>query len=331
MTTATPATPATPAPATAPVVQPAAGTPPAAPAVTPAATPPAAGTPPAPGTPPATPPSTGIEGIGEAPAAGATGDFPDNWRELLAGGDAKKLDTLKRYTSPTAFNDAYFALRQKMSSGDFKTVLKEGSTAEETAAWRKDNGIPDAPTGYDVKLSDGLVLGEQDKAIADAYKPVAHQLNLTPAQYNAGVEFLLQQQQQAEGDQHTADMTKWKETENSLRAEWGKEYDLTQKTTVGYLDTILGEDGRKAFLAARMPDGTKLGGNGQIVRALAQIARENIGGVYIPPGTDGSSLPGIEQEMAGIEKRMGTTSYTDADRTRWMELSQIKTKIAPAA
>src|SRR5690349_11821180 len=78
-----------------------------------------------------------------------TGPWGDDWREKLANGDDKKLKALGRFASPEALWAAQEEAQRKISEG-LKPKAKPGekATAEEWAAWRKDNNIPEAVDDY---------------------------------------------------------------------------------------------------------------------------------------------------------------------------------------
>src|SRR5262245_15852958 len=71
---------------------------------------------------------------GDTPALPPAGGWPDDWREKMAEGDQRFLDTLKRYASPTALRDAFKEQRRLISSGQLRKPLPENATAEQLAA-----------------------------------------------------------------------------------------------------------------------------------------------------------------------------------------------------
>src|SRR3990167_7724399 len=83
-------------------------------------------------------------------AATAKATWPEDWVSRLAKGDEKRINDFKKFQSPEAFADSYVALRSRMDSGEVRTALPKEPKPEELAAWRKENGIPDAPDKYDL-------------------------------------------------------------------------------------------------------------------------------------------------------------------------------------
>lgn len=65
---------------------------------------------------------------------------------------------------------------------------------EEVADWRKSNGIPDAPEGYDIPKIAGYTWSEADEPMIGSFKGVAHGLGLNQAQVNALVDWQIKHQ-----------------------------------------------------------------------------------------------------------------------------------------
>ena len=92
---------------------------------------------------------------------------PNHWNDVPTYD--KKLKKLGRYASPQAALDALFNAQARISSGELKAPLKEDATPEEKAAWRAENNIPETPDKYELKLSDGLIVGDADKPLVDDF------------------------------------------------------------------------------------------------------------------------------------------------------------------
>ena len=88
----------------------------------------------------------------ERPDPTPTAKWPDDWREQLAAGDEGLLKQLKRYASPANYAKAGFEAQQRLRAGQAKEPLPENPTPEQITAWRKDNGIPEAPDGYKIEV-----------------------------------------------------------------------------------------------------------------------------------------------------------------------------------
>ena len=336
-------TPAAPAPQV-PAPEPAAPAPaPVAPAPTPVAPSPAPIAPspapvpapaPAPSPAPAKPKSLAETTEEDDKPVAAPADFPEDWREKLAGDDKKMLDTLKRYASPKAFNDAYFALRLKLSSGDYAKKITAESTPEEIAEWRKENGIPEKPEDYDTALPDGLVIGEQDRPMVNEFLTSMHAANAKPEAVKAALSTYYKLVEQQMADAEDRNETKKTQTEDALRNEWGADYRRNVNLMGGLLDTM-GNDAKQSLLVARDADGTLLLNNPAVVKALVHVAREVNPVATVVPGSGANAIASIDEEIKGFEKRMreDRSGYfkDEAAQARHRELIAAKEKMSKRA
>lgn len=270
------AAPATPAPAAPPA--PAGGVPDPAPSPAPAA-----------GDPPAD------------PAAGST--WPEDWRQQYST-DPKIVKQLERYATPKAALDALFAARAKISSGELKTALKPDATAEEQAAWRADNGIPESPDKYELSLPDGLVIGDADKPMVDEFLATAHESNMHPSQVNKALGWYFAKQEEAREAQEARDADKRIACVDALREDFGPEYKKDVKIAMAVLDSA--PPGIKdSFLAGRLADGTRLGDSPEVIRWLNTVSRELNPIGTVVPGSGTNAAQAVESEINGLKKMMG--------------------------
>ena len=234
-------------------------------------------------------------------------DWRDDWREKMAGGDAKELTRLQRFKSPVDVNNSRRELERKMSSGEVKAKLAEGATDEQVAAWRKDNGIPEKPDGYLEKLTKGLVIGDADKPVVDAFLGRVHGKNADPAVVADVLDWYYEQQAQAVASQSETDAEYRSASTAALGAEWGGEFERNIKSIKAFLDAAPPtEDGvplKSLLMDARLGDGTRLGDNPAALRWLAGLAAEaNPAGFVAPNG--GSQTDALQTEMDGMKTRM---------------------------
>lgn len=246
----------------------------------------------------------GTEGNEPAPTA----KWPDDWREQLAGGDEAFLKQLKRYASPANYAKAGFEAQQRIRSGAAKEPLPENASPEQLTAWRKENGIPEAPDGYKIEPGDGLVFGEADKPMLQAFAKFAHERNWTPQQVNQGAAFVAQlgEQQRAAMDQQ--DRAFRGEAQDTLQQEWGREFRPNLQNLRNMVDRY-GEPGvADALMGARGADGKLIGDNPAFLRLMNTLAREiNPLGTVVPAGTqDGGKA--ASEELAALRAEMGDHS-----------------------
>ena len=237
-------------------------------------------------------------------------DWREDWRDKMAGGDEKELKRLQRFKSPVDVYKSARELEKKMSSGDIKAKLPDGATDDQTAAWRKENGIPDTPDGYLAKLPSGLVIGEADKPMIDGFMSRMHGKNVAPEVVAEAVDWYYAQQSEALAAQATSDKAYRVATEDALRAEWGGEFRGNINAAMALLDAApAAEDGtpfKTLMFGARLSDGTPLGNHPAALKWLTQMAGEINPSGFVSPGSDGSQLQSVKEEIAKIEKDMRT-------------------------
>lgn len=237
---------------------------------------------------------------GEPPA----NDPPaDDWRTRLSGGDDKLLGYLGRYQSEKAFVEA---AKKDRDAARSKTAIKlpDNPTDEELAAYRKENGIPDAPDGYMQSLPEGLVVGDADKPYVDQFLAKMHATNAPPAIANAALETyygIVEEQQAALNDAANAAKNESIET---LREEWGADYKRNLNVMHGYLDTLPAEVA-DAFRSGKDANGVPLGYNSAVLKWLTAQAMEANPVATVVPGAGANQASAIADEIANLEKMMG--------------------------
>lgn len=285
---------------------------------------------------------------GDPPAAGdepkpLENTFPDNWREQLATDDKgnvdeKLLKNLKRFNSPKDLNVSYQALQQKVSSGEYKKPLDKDATPEQVAAFRKENGIPEKPEGYLSELPEGLVFGENDKAVLDPFLKDMHEKNVHPAAVQSALN-AYQQARQAQTEAIQArDVEIAKDTEDALRLKWGADYRGNMTAVNAFLDSNFPAEMKDALMNARLGDNdtTPLLHHPAVLESFANLGRllnpqPSMGG----RGMD--TLESINDQIAKYESQMGdkNSSYwkNQKDQDHYLELLRVKErmdKVKPA-
>ena len=257
----------------------------------------------------------------------------DGWREAYvarmkenaaksgdkAFDEGKLLGRLQRYGSFDAALDALIGVQNKISAGELKALqtFPAKGTEEQQAAWRKSQGLPEKPDGYEIKLPDGVALGEQDQPFVDSFKAVAHGAHMTPGQVNAAVAWYLNTVQEQEAARHEADLEVRDRVEDELRAEWAGDY----RKNKALIETFLDQGGagvKEAFLNARLADGTPLASDPSVLRFLVDRAREVIdAATVVPPGDAASMGKSIEDEIRQIAAWMGAPRGSEEYKKYW--------------
>jgi hypothetical protein len=266
-------------------------------------------TPPA-GDPPATPPSTPPPGTvieGKAPEGGdppAEG-WGNDWRQKYAGEDEKLLKRLERYASPKAAIDALLEAQKKISAGEVVKPLAKDATPEQVNEWRKANGVPEKPDAYFDKLPDGLVLGEEDKPIFASFAETMLEKNVPTEVMHEVVRWYQKFTDDQAANLADVENSSKAAVEDALREEWGADYRANLNMVNALLDSAP-KGVKDSVLGARMPDGTPLGNDANLVRWLAATARELNPAATLVPGTGMTATRGIEDRIAEIDKVMRT-------------------------
>lgn len=227
---------------------------------------------------------------------------PGTWQEKLAGGDARELKRLMRFTTEADAFKAFRELESRVSTGELKMPLPEKPTEAQLSAWRKENGIPDKPDGYKIELSSGRVVGDDDKPVVDAIISKMHNVNATPAQINTMVDTYYEQQEAATTALGEWDATQKQNCDDTLRNVWGPDYRANQNVVANLTGTF-GEGIAEHLSSARsMVDGTLLIHNPGFMNELARIGREINPIATIAGSSDASFNP--KTELAAIRTMM---------------------------
>lgn len=255
--------------------------------------------------------------------------FPDNWRELLAGGDAKEVNRLGRLADPTALYKAYRELETKVSTGQVKFPLPENATQEQISQYRKDNGIPEKASDYELSLADGVVIGEADEPVLSHVLEVAHANNVSPKVVNELVnEMLIARQEQAAAQIEAQKVVRF-QNEEALRAKWGNNF-LPNTMAVKNLLKGAGELGEQ-LMTARLPDGSLLGNNAQAIEWLAGLALELNPAGTVVPGSMGNQAEAIDDELKKydelMKKNIQAWHKNPEAKARQRELLDAKSKL----
>lgn len=258
--------------------------------------------------------------VENSPEKGDTGkgpvipDWPDDWRDKLAKGDAKARKRLDRFQSPADVMKSWQALEQKMSSGDVKATLPDDASEDQIAAYRKDNGIPETPDGYLESLPDGLVIGDEDKEQVKSYIERVHGKNADPAVVAESLAWYNDLKENAIAAQSEADKVAKQKNEDALRVEWGGEFRSNINSIMSFLDTApSADDGtplKDLMLGARLADGTHMGNHPAMLKWLAQMASDANPAGFVSPGVGLSQVDSVEAEISTIEKTMRTDRNT---------------------
>ena len=242
----------------------------------------------------------------------APADWPSDWRQkgMAAAGiavdDKKTLAMLERLSSPGDLVKKVLEQEKVISSGAHKKGLAKDATAEQIAAYRKENNIPETPDKYDLALPDGLVIGAQDKPIVDALLGTMHGMNLSndqvkqmlSAYYKQEGAFLQNREQEIAANKKVQD--------DELHAEWGAEY-RANINAIENLEKTWSRDARIALGGAMDSDGFPLLNNKAFLKEMVLMSRVINPVDTVTTGGGGDQMASVETEIKAIEAKIGGT------------------------
>lgn len=245
---------------------------------------------------------------GTPPVVAAEVPFPDDWRQKLAGGDAKRLKQLERITDIGKFAESYFNAQDKIRSGETSRGLPENPTQEQIKAYREANNIPEKAQDYSLSLDEGIVLGEDDKRIMAGVFEVAHAANVPAEVLSQLTNAMMAGRDQEEHARQQQDGLDMQTADRQMRDTWGPDYEMN-KGMVRNLLNGLPESIRNEFASARLANGQAVFNSPEMLNFFADAARAiNPAATVVPAGT-GNPLQAIATRISELEGRMGTKEW----------------------
>lgn len=268
----------------------------------------------------------GGAGATEDKPVAAPADWPTDWREKLAGGDMKELEQLKRSGSPLDVWKKARSLEQKLSSGEYKRELGKDATPEQVAEWRKEQGIPEAPDGYKIELPGGVIPGEADKPVIDAFTKAVHEKGWSNDKVNEALDWYYKEQDRKNAETVQRDGDFKRGSEDKLRGEWGADFRRNLTAAENLIAGMPGE-AAKNFLTGRLADGTKIGDNADVLKWLSGISMDlNPAATLVPAGSGGV---GVSDRLGEIRqmRRENPDSYDSNKAVQAEELQLIEIEL----
>lgn len=271
-------------------------------------------------------PASGVpEPSPEAGAASASDDWRASWADALKLDD-KTRDRLTRFTAPHEVFNSYLNLEKKLTDSRAVRVPDANATPEEVAAWNKARGVPDTPDGYkiDVTPPEGLDITDGDKAVLKALTAEAHKRGFDPATVNFAHEFFYQQAAEAAAQQIAVAEQAAIKAEAALKREWGREYE----TNVKWANAAATQFGLKDMLNTRLADGSLLGDNPVLIKAMAQIGRVNAEDPFMLQAAGQGVGKGVEERKKELMDLRVSDPRRYASQEVQSELERINTALA---
>lgn len=262
--------------------------------------------------------------------------------EQASAGDKKAYDKelrrLQNMESPHSVYGSFRGLENTWASRNFiRLPPKEGASEADIKEFHKNLGVPEAPEGYlkDLKLDNGLVLGDADKPIAEAFAAVAHKAGLPPAGYNAALNWYLQTQEKQAAELDERDEGFRSTSERALKEEFGPSYKRKTNAIASLFDLAAGGADIKnekalysRLMGGRMADGTLIGNDPDMVKFLVNLAMDRNPAASVVEDGDQTGTS-VNDEIAKIEKimREDRPLYNKQYANRYAELLAARTKI----
>lgn len=223
-------------------------------------------------------------------------------RTAIANGDPKILTRLGRYTTREDAIRAGVEAQNKIGSIRATQPITADSSPEDVAAYRQANNIPETADKYQINLSDGLIIGENDRPIVDKFLEYAHKNNMPTSLVNGLISQQLSIQDEMIQQRAAADresLTKAREVLSSNDV-WGSETNLNINLIHGLLDGA--PAGVKDQLVnGRLADGTPIFNDPSTLQWLASIAREANPVATVVPSSGSNGMQSIDNEIKAIE------------------------------
>ncbi len=240
---------------------------------------------------------------------------PHAWREQFVGKLAdgaseesrKEHEALtnlaKRYTSLPDAAKALRAAQLKFSSGQVVTKLPENATEAQRKEWRAENGIPETPDKYDLKLKPGFVISGEDKQMLTPILAAMHKVDAPPAAVSAGVSAYFEMKEEEIVAAVKLNEDTKKATQIELTELWGPR-DLQQNVDgVENLLTEAGQEVSDLLNSASTPEGVLILNHPGFFKLLSKFARE--GGYVNATMTEGGDFgAGLVTEMESLKEML---------------------------
>ena len=156
-----------------------------------------------------------------------------------------------------------FVNAQRLIGAD-KIPLPKNPTEDDLNNIYTKLGKPEQPSGYEIK-ADGQILTEGD---VNTYTDIAHKLGLSKTQASGILDYYRSSIQQTTEAMSKDSEQQRQQIEQSLKAEWGADYDAKVTQANRAVSDIAGED----LLQMVLQDGTKVGNHPAFIKAFANFA-----------------------------------------------------------
>ena len=244
-------------------------------------------------------------GAGDGKPAAPESWWKEDWRDQVAKDDKAVKNILGRFATPADAIQSAIDIRKKISTGEIKMPLPKDAKPEDIAKWRAENGIPESPDKYELKLRDGLSIGKDDKPIIDGFLKAMHEKNTHPDVASAAVDWYYTEIERQTEERAVKDKALASEAQEVLREEWGPEY-RTNLNVVENLLATMPKDVADDFKFGRLANGTPIMASPAAIKWLLNMNLQLNPHSKVVGNTAGNPASAIDDEIAKIEKTMRT-------------------------
>lgn len=251
-------------------------------------------------------------------------------RDFFAGDDEKFAKQLSRYKTA---EDAAEGWRNAIKGAQQKQQplsLPENATDEQVSEFRTALGLPEEAKDYPVSYSEGFEANDIDKGILTSMQETLHKNAGDPRTAQMMVQWYEDNQAQLQQDRN-AEMVKVRdETQQTLRNEYGADYDGNIAAVSELMKSQLGEDGLNDILEMRFEDGTFLQDNMPFVKMMVSLATEYYGSTSVIGGDVETTMKSVDEKIEELRKMQVEDSekyYSDDVQQQMAALYEQKNKL----
>lgn len=228
--------------------------------------------------------------------------WPDDWRERAVDGDEDLLKEAARYGSMKNIIKALRDAKATIRSGKLTKPMPDASDEKAMAEWRKEQGIPDDPSGYKLPETVTKALTDEDKPVLATFTEFAHKKGLPNSAVEVAAEWYVSQMDAIAEKRSQMDAEAREAAEDALRKDWAHgEYKANMTLATRAIEGIPGVGA--GWAEFRGPNGQRLGDNPEFIAWAADMGRNQFGDVTF---ANGDSERKHTARKAEIEELMRT-------------------------
>lgn len=244
-------------------------------------------------------------------AATAPADWPEDWREKLAGGEDSTMALLKRLGSPADMLKKLLSQEQTIRRGAHKVApsLPENATDEQLAEYRKAIGVPETPDGYGLKFAEELKPTEADTELLNGFLADMHRQHMPPAAAKAAFDWYQSHVGRLREEQAAAGQRQRHANEVELRKEHGADYMRNLRLADEFLD---GYPGLKAIVHPGAPT--------ELLRDVIALARASADEEALYGGDGSGGGKSLDDQIAEYRDKSIAGKLTPAENQKYNDL-----------